>query len=33
MPYDRTVHLHTDFATAVERVHEALFRAGLRNPH
>lgn len=24
MPYDRTVHLDTDFATAVERVHEAL---------
>ncbi|MET8721514.1 DUF302 domain-containing protein [Streptomyces misionensis] len=28
MPYDRTVHLDTDFATAVERVREALSAHG-----
>ncbi|MFE1308527.1 DUF302 domain-containing protein [Streptomyces sp. NPDC058755] len=28
MPYDRTVHLDTDFATAVERVREALSAQG-----
>lgn len=28
MPYDRTVHVDTDFATAVERVREALSAQG-----